>query len=149
MAEPRGGVARTREGQGGGARAVLGLGATRGGEGSRRWHRVGAGAAVSGTDGRRQRSRAGEQSTCQRKKKRGGGPRDLVGICKNLRDSSINWIFPLIQSSNEEMVKIEVVEFFKSYNFALGFKFINLKYTALFYNFALNLNLIKFLSLVR
>jgi hypothetical protein len=36
-AEPRGGVARAREVQGGGARAVLGLGATRGGEGSRRW----------------------------------------------------------------------------------------------------------------
>jgi hypothetical protein len=92
---------------------VLGLGATRGGEGSRRWCRGGAGAAVSGAEGRRQRNRAGEQSTCQRKKKRGEGSRDLVGICKNLRDSSINWIFPLIQSSNKEMTKIEVVEFFQ------------------------------------
>jgi hypothetical protein len=34
---------------------VLGPGATRGGEGSRRWRRGGAGAAVSGADGRRQR----------------------------------------------------------------------------------------------
>jgi hypothetical protein len=39
----------------------------------------------------------------------GRRPRDLVGICKNLRDSSINCIFSLIQSSNEEMVKIEVI----------------------------------------
>jgi hypothetical protein len=45
------------------------------------------------------------------------------------------------------MVKIEVVELFKSYNFALGLKSKNLKYTALIYTFALNLNLIKFLSL--
>jgi hypothetical protein len=42
------------------------------------------------------------------------------------------------------MVKIEVVEFFKSYNFDLEFKFKNLKYTALFYNFELKSNLIKF-----
>jgi hypothetical protein len=59
-AEQRGGVARAREGQGGGARAVLWLGATRGGEGSRRWRRGGPGAAVSGANGRRQRNRAGE-----------------------------------------------------------------------------------------
>jgi hypothetical protein len=85
---------------------------------------------------------------CQRRKKRGGGPRDLVGIYKNLRDFTVNRIFPPIQSSNKEKVKIEVVEVFKSYNFALGIKFINLKYTALFYNFSLNSNLIKFLSLV-
>jgi hypothetical protein len=90
-----------------------------------------------------------DQSMCQRRKKRGGGPKDLVGICKNLRDSSVNWIFPLIQSSNEEMNKVEVVEFFKSFNFALGFKFKNLKLNALFYPFALESNFIKFLSLVR
>jgi hypothetical protein len=42
------------------------------------------------------------------------------------------------------MVKIEVVEIFKSYNFALGFKFKNLKHDALFYNFALKSNLNKF-----
>jgi hypothetical protein len=123
---------------------VLGLGATRGGEGSRRWRQGGAGTAVSSVDGRQQRNRAGEQSTCQRKKKRGGGPKDLVGICKNLRDSSVNWIFPLIQRSNEEMTKIEVVEFFKSYSFALGLKFKNLKHNALFYHFALKSNLNKF-----
>jgi hypothetical protein len=79
---------------------------------------------MSGADGRRQRGRgrAGKQSTCQRKKKRGGGPKDVLGICKNLRDFTVNRIFPLIQSSNEEMVTIEVVEFFKFYNFALGLK---------------------------
>jgi hypothetical protein len=49
--------------------------------------------------------------------------------------------------SNEEMVKIEVVELFKSYSLDLGLKFRNLKYIALFYTFALNSNLIKFLSL--
>jgi hypothetical protein len=54
----------------------------------------------------------------------------------------------VIESSNEEMVKIKVVEFFKSYNFALGLKFRNLKHHDLFYNFALNSNLIKFLSLI-
>jgi hypothetical protein len=58
--------------------------------------------------------RAGEQSRRQRKKKRERGPRDVLGICKNLRDLTVNWILPLIQSSNEEMTKIEVVEFLKS-----------------------------------
>jgi hypothetical protein len=89
-----------------------------------------------------------KQRRCQRRETRGGGPRDLVGSCENLRDFTINRFLPLIQSSNEKIVKIEVVELFKSYNFALGLKFRNLKYTALFYTFALNSNLIKFLSLV-
>jgi hypothetical protein len=84
---------------------------------------------------------------CQRRKTR-GGPRDLIRICKNLKDFTVNRILPLIQSSDEEMVKIEVVELFKSYKFALGLKFRNLKYTALFYTFSLNSNLLKFLSLV-
>jgi hypothetical protein len=60
-AEPRGGVARAREGQGGGARAVARLGATCGGEGSKRWNRGGAGAAVSSSDDRQQRSRGAGQ----------------------------------------------------------------------------------------
>jgi hypothetical protein len=67
---------------------------------------------------------------------------------QNLRDLTVNKIFfPLFQSSNEKMVKSKVVEFFKSYNFALGLKFRNLKHNDLFYHFALNSNLIKFLSL--
>jgi hypothetical protein len=66
-----------------------------------------------------------KQRRCQRTETRGGGSRDLVGNCENLRDFTINRIFPLIQSSNDEMVKIEVVELFKSYNFALGLKFRN------------------------
>jgi hypothetical protein len=65
------------------------------------------------------------RAECQRRKKRGGGPRDLIRIYKNLRDFNVNRVFPLIQSSNEEMVKIEVVELLKSYNFALGLKFRN------------------------
>jgi hypothetical protein len=69
---------------------VLGLGATRGGEGSRRWRRGGAGVAVSGADSRWQRSRAREQSMCQRKKKRERGPKDFPRICKNLRDLTVN-----------------------------------------------------------
>jgi hypothetical protein len=63
-------MARAREGQGGGARAVLGLGMTRGGEGGRRWRRGGAGAVVSGADGRRQRSR-GQSRACARGGRRG------------------------------------------------------------------------------
>jgi hypothetical protein len=140
-----------RQSRGGEARAVLGLGATCGGEGSRMWRRGGTGAAVRGADGQRQRSRGQSRGAegRQRKKKRGGGPRGLFRIFKNLTELIVNGIFPLIQSSNEEMTKIEVVEFFKSYNFALELKFRNLKYTALFYIFALNSNLIKFLSLVK
>jgi hypothetical protein len=68
------GVARARDGQGGGARAVLGLGVTRGGEGGRRWRRGGAGTTVSGADGRWQRST--EQSrACARGGRRGKGVR--------------------------------------------------------------------------
>jgi hypothetical protein len=54
-----------------------------------------------------------KQRSCQRRKKR-GGPRDFVGNCKNLRDFTVNRNFPLIQSSDEKIVKIEVVELFKS-----------------------------------
>jgi hypothetical protein len=43
---------------------------------------------------------------CQRRKKRKGGLKDLIGICKNLRDFTVNRIFPLIQNSNEEMTKV-------------------------------------------
>jgi hypothetical protein len=66
---------------------------------------------------------------------------------QNLRDLTVNKNSPLILSSNEKMVKMKVVELFKIYNFALGLKFINLKYKVLFHHFALNSNLIKFLSL--
>jgi hypothetical protein len=82
-----------------------------------------------------------KQRRCQRRKKRGGGPRGFVGKSKNLRDCTVNRNFPLIQSSNEEMVKIEVVELFKTYNFVLGLEFRNLKHTVLFYHFALNLKI--------
>jgi hypothetical protein len=59
-----------------------------------------------------------KQRRCQRRKKRGGGPKDFVGNYKNFRGFTVNRKFPLIQSSNEKKVKIEVVELFKSYNFA-------------------------------
>jgi hypothetical protein len=80
-----------------------------------------------------------KQRNCQRRKKREGGPRGSIGKSKNLRDFTVNRNFPLIQSPNEEKVKIEVVELFKLYNFALGLKFRNLKYKVLFHHFALKL----------
>jgi hypothetical protein len=140
--EPRDGVARTQESKGGGVRAALGLGATRGAARSWRWcrgaaeaqHMAGEAALtpVVGVQRAKQRS-------CQRRKKRGGGPRDFVGNCKNLRDFMVNKNFALVQSPNEEKVEIEVVELFKFYNFALGLKFRNLNHHVLFYDFALNL----------
>jgi hypothetical protein len=62
-----------------GARAALELGATRGVKCSKRWQ------GATGNSGER-RSRGTLER--QRKKREGGGPRDLVGIFKNLRDSS-------------------------------------------------------------
>jgi hypothetical protein len=141
-AAPRDGVARAQESQGGGARAVLGLGATRGAARSWRWHRGAAeaqqmaGEAALTPAAEEQRAK---QRRCQRRKKREGGPRGLIGNYKNLRDCTVNRNFPLIQSSNEEMVKIEVVELLKSYNSALGLQFRNLKHNVLFYHFALKL----------
>jgi hypothetical protein len=38
------------------------------------------------------------------------------------------------------MVKKEVVELFKTYNFALGLEFKNLKYKVLLHHFALKIN---------
>jgi hypothetical protein len=96
-AEPRDGVARTREGQGGGARAALGLGATRGVARSWRWRRGAAeaqhmaGEAALTPAAEEQRTK---QRSCQRRKKREGGLRGVIGISKNLRDFTINRIFP-------------------------------------------------------
>jgi hypothetical protein len=87
-----------------------------------------------------QRSRAGARGGRRGKEVR----RTSLEFEKNLRDFTVNRIFPLIQSSNEEMSKIKVVEFFKSFNFALGFKFKNPKINALFYPFALKSDFIKF-----
>jgi hypothetical protein len=140
VAEPRGGVARAREGQGGEARAVAGVQVTRGVCPSRRWRRGEAVAAMSGSDDRQQRSRGGARGRRRGK----GGLKDMFAKTKKSRDLTVNWNFPLIQKPNEKMIKIEVVEFFKSYNFSSGLKFKNLNYKSLFYNFALNSNLIKF-----
>jgi hypothetical protein len=127
-------------GQKRGARAALGLGID-----AWRWRTAGGGEGRPETAG---------DSAAEEQRSRGCGRRGeevrgtSLEIEKNLRDFTVNRIFPQIERPNEEMVKIEVVELFKSYNFDLGLKFRNLKYTALFYNFALNSNLIKFLSLV-
>jgi hypothetical protein len=142
-AEPRNGVACAREGKEGGARAAFGLGATRGVARNWRWLQGAveaqhmAGEAVLTPAAEVQRAK---QRNCQRRKKREGGPRGLIGKSKNLRDFTINRNFPLIQSPNEEKVKIEIVELFKLYNFDLGLKFRNLKYKVLFHHFALKLN---------
>jgi hypothetical protein len=101
----------------------------------RRWRET------AGNGGRWRSSRGTEeQRRRQRRKKRDRGPRDLNGNCRNFRDCTVNRNSPLIQSSNEKMVKMKVVELFKNYNFALGLKFRNLKHIVLFYYFALNLN---------
>jgi hypothetical protein len=55
-----------------------------------------------------QRSRGAEEMP--EEEGEGRGPRGLVGNCKNFKDLTENRIFPLIQSPNEEKVKIEVVE---------------------------------------
>jgi hypothetical protein len=142
-AEPRNGMACAREGQGGKARAALGLGSTRGAARSWRWRRGAAeaqhmvGEAALTPVAEEQRAK---QRSCQRRKKRGGGPRDLVGNCKNLRDFTVTRNSPLIQSSNEKMVKMKVVELFKTYNFSLGLKFRNLKHTVLLYQITLKPN---------
>jgi hypothetical protein len=107
----------------------VGEGGAGGGEG--RPEMAGGGAAVEKREEQRRR---------QRRKKEEGGPRDLTGICKNFRDCTVNRYFPLIQSSNEKMAKMKVVELFKTYNFVLGLKLRNLKYKVLFHHFALKLN---------
>jgi hypothetical protein len=73
-AVPRGDVARVREGQGGGARAVTGVQVTRGVCPRWRWRRGGAGTTVSSADNqeqRKQRSGAGRQRKKKRKRVRG------------------------------------------------------------------------------
>jgi hypothetical protein len=72
-------VARAREGQGGGARAVVGVQVTRGVCPSRRWRRGEARAAMSGSDDRRQRSRGAVQ--VPEEEEEGKGSEGLV--CKN------------------------------------------------------------------
>jgi hypothetical protein len=54
--------------------------------------REGTGAAVSGADGRRQRGRGQSRGAEQapEEEEEGRGPRDLLGIGKNLRDLTIN-----------------------------------------------------------
>jgi hypothetical protein len=137
------GVANAREARRGELERRSGWGLTRGGGARQEVARDGRErrAAVL----QRSRGRAEHVPEEEEEGRRSEGPRWKL---QNLMDFTVNRIFLLIQSSNEEMVKIEVVELFKSYNFALGLKFRNLKYTTLFYTFALNSNLIKFLSLV-
>jgi hypothetical protein len=47
----------------------------------------------------------------------------LFAIPKKFRDLSVNQNFSLLQRSNEKTLNMKVVENFKSYNNALGFKF--------------------------
>jgi hypothetical protein len=137
------GVASAREARRGELERHSGWGSTRG-DGARQEVARG-GRKRQAAVLQRSRGRAEHVPEEEEEGRRSEGPRWKL---QNLRDFTVNRIFPLIQSSNEEMVKIEVVELFKFYNFTLGLKFRNLKYTALFYTFALNSNLTKFLSLV-
>jgi hypothetical protein len=74
---------------------VAGVLVTRGAARSWRWRRGTAearhmaGEAALTPAAEEQRVKQGKQSMCQRRKTR-GGPRDLVGICKNLRDFTVN-----------------------------------------------------------
>jgi hypothetical protein len=104
----------------------VGEGGAGGGEG--RPGKAGGGATVE------------EQGRRQRRKKEERDPRDSTGICRNFRDCTVIINFPLIQSSNEKVAKMKVVELFKTYNFVLGLKLRNLKYKVLFHHFALKLN---------
>jgi hypothetical protein len=83
-------VARAREGQGGGARAVADVQVTRGAARSWMWRRGGAGATGSGTDTGGREAEQGSRAGAKRRKKREGGPRGLFGICGNLKDLTIN-----------------------------------------------------------
>jgi hypothetical protein len=84
-AKPWNGVARPQEGQGGKARAALGLGSTRGEARNWRWrrgaaeaqHLAGVAALTSAAEVQR-----AKQRNCQRRKKREGGPRGPIGKAK-------------------------------------------------------------------
>jgi hypothetical protein len=112
---------------------------------SRRW-RLGA-AEAQHMAGEAAASDAKQSRAGARGRRREGVRRTFLEFAKPQGSHCKLNFFPLFQSSNEKMVKMKVVEFFKSYNFALGLKFKNLKHKDLFYHFALNSNLIKFLSL--
>jgi hypothetical protein len=92
-AEPRNGVARAQEGQGGKARAALRLGSTRGEARNWRWrwgaaeaqHLAGEAALTPAAKVQR-----AKQRNCQRRKKREGAPRGSIGKSKNLRDFTVN-----------------------------------------------------------
>jgi hypothetical protein len=87
------GVARAREVQGGGAKAVAGVQVTRGAARGWRWrwgtaearHMAGEAALTPAAEEQR-----AKQGRCQRRKKRVGGPRDLVGKLQNPRDFPVN-----------------------------------------------------------
>jgi hypothetical protein len=74
----------SRAGEGGERR--VGLARAGGGAGE------GTGAAVSGADGQRQRGRGQSRGAEQapEEEEEGRGPRDLLGIGKNLRDLTVN-----------------------------------------------------------
>jgi hypothetical protein len=56
---------------------------------------------------------------------------DLFAIPKKCRDFSVNYNFPLLQKSNEKMLNMKVVKFFKLYNIVLGLRFRKSKFTTL------------------
>jgi hypothetical protein len=74
---------------------------------------------------RRRHSKTGEQRKQPEVEEEWESAKDLSAICKNFKGPEVKLNFPLLQGSNEEMTKMKVVQLFKLYNFALGFKFKN------------------------
>jgi hypothetical protein len=129
------GVANAREARSGELERRSGWRLTRGVDHGRRWRE----AARNGGRWRSSRGNRGAEETPEEEEE-GKRSEGLSWKCRNFRDCTVNKNSPLIQSSNEKMVKMKVVELFKTYNFALGLKFRNRKHIVLFYYFALYLN---------
>jgi hypothetical protein len=83
---------------------------------------------------RRQASRA-RAHVREEEEEREGGPGDLFEISRKFKNLSVNYDFSLLQRSNEKMLNMKVVEFFKLYNIALGLKFRNSKFTTFYVKF--------------
>jgi hypothetical protein len=81
---------------------------------------------------------AGEQSRGPRARggrREGRGPGYLLVISKKFRDLSVNSDSSLLRRSDEKMLNMKVVEFFKLYNIVLGLRFRNSKFTAFYIAF--------------
>jgi hypothetical protein len=94
----------------------------------RSW-RLSSGCGIGGERLRQEQSRG--EAVVPEEDEAGRCQGDLFAIPKNFRDLSVNLNFSLLQRSNEKMLNMKVVEFFKLYNIVLGFRFRNSKFTTL------------------